>query len=52
MEDFLKLLRQGKIQVHEVELVPHMHTTRLDDFMLQTVPEGRYTLRILYKEIK
>lgn len=51
MEDFLKLLRQGKIEVSEMELVPHMDNYS-DGVVIHTILSGRYTLRILYKEIK
>jgi len=45
-------MRQDKIEVKEVELVPHMQTQMIDEFMLETIPSDIYTLRILYKENK
>ena len=50
LEDLIKDIRQGKVEVMEMEQVPHMQQIS-DDFMVHTVVSDVYTLRILYKEI-
>lgn len=49
VEDLLKSIRQGKIEVKEIELVPHMQQV-MDEFMVHTVPSDIFTVRLVYKE--
>ena len=49
VEDLLKSIRQGKIEVREMEIVPHMQQVS-DEVMVHTIPSDTFTLRILYKE--
>lgn len=52
LEDFIKQMKQDKVEVKEVELVPHLHNVISDGIIMYTEQSGIFTIRILYKDKK